>query len=70
VRVEAWAVDTQSSKQVWDSKEVAVYARERLKELSEANRRKKEMQLQVNLTKTMEALGDSLLYEGSTISTL
>jgi hypothetical protein len=70
VRVEAWAADAQSGEQVWDSMEVAVYARERLKELSEENRRKKEMQLQVNLSKTIENLGDSLLDAGLTISKL
>ena len=70
VRVEAWAADAQSGEQVWDSMEVAVYARERLKELSEENRRKKEMQLQVNLSKTIEDLGDSLLDAGLTISKL
>ena len=70
VRVEAWAADTQSGKEVWDSMEVAVYARERLKELGEAERRKKEVQLHVNLEKAMEALGDSLLDEGLTISAL
>lgn len=70
VRVEAWAVETQDGEEVWDSMEVAVYARERLKELSEENRRKKEAQLQVNLNKVMEALGDSLLDSGLTITTL
>ena len=70
VRVEAWAVDTQSGKQVWESMEVAVYARERLKELGEAERKKKEAQLHVNLEKAMEALGDSLLDEGLTTSAL
>lgn len=70
VRVEAWAVDTQSAKQVWDSTEVTVYARERLKELSQEDRKKKEAQLRVNLKKAMEALGDSLHEEQLTISAL
>ncbi len=70
VRVEAWAVDTQNGKQVWESMEVAVYARERLKELGEAERKKKEVQLHVNLVKAMEALGDALLDEGLTTSVL
>ncbi len=66
VRVEAWAVDTQSGKEIWESMEVAVYARERLKELREDERKRKEAQLHVNLEKVMEALGDSLLDEGFT----
>lgn len=70
VRVEAWAVDIQSGKQVWESTEVMVYARERLKELGEAERKKKEAQLHVNLEKSMEALGDALLDEGLTTSAL
>ncbi len=63
-------MDTQSGKEVWESTEVAVYARERLKELSEDERKKKETQLHVNLEKAMEALGDSLLDEGLTTSAL
>ncbi|MDX2253192.1 MAG: hypothetical protein NW202_12975 [Nitrospira sp.] len=70
VRVEAWAMDTQNEKYVWESMEVAVYARERLKELGEAERKKKEVQLHVNLVKAMEALGDTLLDEGLTTSAL
>ena len=70
VRVEAWAMDTQSGEQVWDSMEMAVYARERLKELSEEERKKKEAQLHVNLKKAMEDLGDSLLDKGFTTSAL
>ena len=70
VRVEAWAVDTQSGKEIWESMDVAVYARERLKQLREDARKKKEAQLHVNLEKAMEALGDSLLDEGFTTSAL
>lgn len=70
VRVEAWAVDGQSGKQIWDGVEVAVYARERLKQLSEKERVKKEAQLYVNLKKTMEDLGDSLSDAGFTMSAL
>jgi len=61
VRVEAWAMDHQRGEQVWQSTEVALYAKERLKTVPEDQRGKKEAQLHVNLSKAMEALGDSLL---------
>ncbi len=70
VRVEAQAVETVKGITVWDSMEVAIYARGRLKELPEEQRSKKEAQLAINLKEAMEALGDSLLEEGITKTTL
>lgn len=70
VRVEARAVDPLSGESVWTETEVAIYARGRLKELPEAERNKKEAQLGLNLKRAMEALGDSLLEEHITKTTL
>jgi hypothetical protein len=66
VRVEAWAVESQRGEEVWDDMDVSAYLWKRLKELPEDERSKKEAQLHVNLMKSMEALGDSLLDEGLT----
>lgn len=54
----------QPGEQVRDDREAAVSAWKRLKALPEEQRRKKEAQLQINLAKAVEALGDSLLDEG------
>lgn len=70
VRVEAQAVETQQGLEVWSDWEVAAYVRERLKELPESERGKKEVQLGINLKQAMEALGDSLLDAGLTKTTL
>jgi len=70
VRVDAQAVETVKGITVWDSMEVAIYSRGRLKELPEEQRSKKEAQLGINLKKAMEALGDSLLDAGITKRTL
>jgi hypothetical protein len=70
VRVEAQAVETEQGLEVWSDWAVAAYVRERLKELPESERGKKEVQLGVNLKKAMEALGDSLFDAGLTKTTL
>jgi hypothetical protein len=66
VRVEAWAVETTRGDEVWESTDVAIYAWKRLKEYPEEERKKKEVQLRVNLTKSMEALSESLQEEALT----
>lgn len=70
VRVEAQAVDSRNGELVWNETEVAVYIWGRLKELPEAERSRKEIQLRLNLQKAVEALGDSLLDAGLTNRTL
>jgi hypothetical protein len=63
VRVEAWAVETKRAETAWESMDVSIYLWKRLKELPEEERKKKEVQLHVNLTRSMEALGESLREE-------
>ncbi len=66
VRVEAWAVETKHATMAWESMDVSIYLWKRLKELPEEERKKKEVQLHVNLTKSMEALSESLREEAFT----
>jgi hypothetical protein len=66
VRAEARAVETVEGEEVWSDMEVAIYARKALKEVPEQERRKKEVQLGINLKRAMEGLADSLLEEGLT----
>lgn len=70
VRVEAMAVDPIDGEAVWKETEVAVYLWKRLKQVPEEDRKKKEVQLGLNLKKAMEDLGESLLDAGITRSTL
>ena len=70
VRVEASAFDPLDGAVVWDETEAAVYLRGRLKEVPEGERKKKEVQLGLNLKKAMEDIADSLIDAGFTISTL
>jgi hypothetical protein len=70
VRVEASAIDPLDRAVVWDETEAAVYLWGRLKEVPEGERKKKEVQLGLNLKKAMEDIGDSLLDAGLTISVL
>ena len=60
VRVEARAFETSQGYPIWQSMEESVYAWSALKELPEAVRDKKEIQLELNLAEIMESLGDSL----------
>jgi uncharacterized membrane protein (DUF441 family) len=61
VRVEASAIDPVTGAMVWHETEVALYMRGRLKEVPEEDRKKKEVQLRLNLASAMEGLADSLL---------
>ena len=70
VRVDAWAVETQQGKEVWDSEAIAVYVWRRLKTVPEEDRKKKEVALQLNLKKTAEDLAESLLDEELTTQSL
>jgi len=70
VRVEAMAVDPIDGEAVWKETEVAVYLWKRLKQVPEEDRKKKEVQLGLNLKKAMEDLAESLLDAGLTKSTL
>ena len=70
VRVEASAFDPFDGAVVWDETEAAVYLWGRLKEVPEEERKKKEVQLGLNLKKAMEDIGDSLNDAGLTISVL
>lgn len=70
VRVEASAVDSFDGAVVWDETEAAVYLWSRLKEVPEGERKKKEVQLGLNLKKAMEDIGDSLIDAGLTMSVL
>lgn len=66
VRAEASAIDPVTGAVVWHETEVAIYTRGRLKEVPEEDRKKKEVQLRLNLAAAMERLGDSLLDAGLT----
>lgn len=70
VRVEASAWDPINGESVWDKEEFAVYLRGRLNRLPEAERKKKEAQLYLNLKLAMEELAGSLLDEGLTVAEL
>jgi hypothetical protein len=70
VRVESSAFDSLDGAVVWDETEAAVYLWGRLKEVPEGERKKKEVQLGLNLKKAMENIGDSLIDAGLTISAL
>lgn len=70
VQVGASAVDSLDGELVWDETEAAVYLWGGLKDVPEEERKKKEVQLGLNLKKAMEAIGDSLLNAGLTLSAL
>ena len=70
VRVEASAIDPLDGAVVWDETEAAVYLWSRLKEVPEGERKKKEVQLGLNLKKAIDDIGDSLLDAGLTMSAL
>lgn len=70
VRVEASAIDPINGTVVWHDTEVAVYVWGRLKEVPEEDRKKKEVQLGLNLTTATEGLGDSLVDAGLTRDSL
>jgi len=60
VRVEARAFETIQGYPIWQAMDESAYAWGALKELPEAVRDKKEIQLELNLAEIMESLGDSL----------
>ena len=64
VRVEASALETVHGEQLWSNTEVAIYLWKELRELPLEVRAKKEVQLKVNLMKTMETLADDFAAEG------
>ena len=70
VRVEASAVDPIDGDTVWHDTEIAIYLWGRLKEVPEEERKKKEVQLGLNLKKAVEDLGESLLDSGLTLPAL
>lgn len=70
VRVEASAFDPLDGAVVWNETEAVAYLWGRLKEVPEGERKKKEVQLGLNLKKAMEDIGDSLIDAGLTISAL
>ena len=70
VRIEAMAVDPIDGEAVWKETEVAVYLWKRLEQVHEEDRKKKEVQLGLNLKKAMEDLGESLLDSGLTLPAL
>jgi hypothetical protein len=70
VRVEASAIDPVTGAVVWHETEVAIFMRGRLKEVPEEDRKKKEVQLRLNLATAVEGLGDSLLDAGLTRTNL
>ncbi len=70
VRAEARAFETVKGEEVWKEAEAAAYAWGILKEFPEEIRKKKEMQLEINLAEVMENLADSLLKEEFTASKL
>ncbi len=60
VRVEARAFETNQGYPIWQAMNASAYAWSALKQLPEAVRDKKEMQLELNLAEIMETLADSL----------
>jgi hypothetical protein len=70
VRVEARALETVHGEPVWQDEEAAIWGRGRLKQFSESERAKKEIQLYVNLSKAMEEIADSLSGQTFTVSGL
>jgi hypothetical protein len=70
VRVEARALETVHGEPVWQDEEAVIWGRGRLKQLSETERAKKEMQLYVNLSHAVEEIADSLSEETFTVSGL
>lgn len=70
VRVEARAFDTVKGEEIWKEAESSAYARDALKEFPEDVRKKKEIQLELNLAEVMESIADSLLKEEFTASRL
>lgn len=60
VRVEARAFETSTGYPIWQAMEESAYAYGALKQLPEAVREKKEVQLELNMAEIMESLGDSL----------
>ena len=58
--MEARAFETIQGYPIWQAMDESAYAWGALKELPEAVRDKKEIQLELNLAEIMESLGDSL----------
>jgi len=70
VRVEARAFETMQGYPIWQSMDESAYAWRALKELPEAVRDKKEVQLVLNLAEIMESMADSLIKESLSASEL
>jgi hypothetical protein len=61
VRLEASAIDPVLGDTVWGDTEFVVYLGKALQEVPEEERKKKEVQLELNLRRATEGLGDSLI---------
>jgi hypothetical protein len=70
VGVEARALETVHGEPVWQDEEATIWGRGRLKQVSETERAKKEIQLYVNLSKAMEEIADSLNEQNFRVSGL
>jgi hypothetical protein len=70
VRIEARALETVHGEPVWQDEEAAIWGWGRLKQLSETERAKKEIQLYVNLSNAVEEIADSLSGQTFTVSGL
>ena len=64
VRVEARVYDMENGFPIWQATEVDTYAWNELRHLSEPDRKRKQVQLSINLHHAMEALVDSYVGEG------
>ena len=70
VRVDAWAQDAETGRELWTGEEITLYLWKELEGLAEEDRKKKEIRLWLNLKKAVEGLGESLLGEGFTLPDL
>lgn len=67
VRVDAWAQDTVTGRELWSAQEITLYLWKELKNVPEEDRKKKEIRLWLNLKKAVEELSESLLDERLTL---
>lgn len=70
VRVDAWAQDAVTGRELWSGEEVTLYLWKELEGIPEEDRNKKEVRLWLNLKKAVEELGESLLDQGYTLPDL
>ncbi len=60
VTVEAWALSTESGKEIWHKSVDKIVSRKELRKYPESERSKKEIQLNISLRRAMESLAKSL----------